>query len=189
MTYGKIIDNLILDGELATYPVLNEKDARAAAGLMLIIGIITFVVTLFLKRFDILAITVGIFFIEFLLRVVNPDYAPFYRLGSLIVKNQRPEYSGAVQKRFAWSLGLLMAISMIFISIIFQIRGVLPFAICTICLSLLWLETSFGICVGCKMYYGLMKMGIIKEPEVMPACPGGVCSIKKPKKHNKKINK
>ena len=149
MTYGKIIDNLILDGELATYPVLNEKDARAAAGLMLIIGIITFVVTLFLKRFDILAITVGIFFIEFLLRVVNPDYAPFYRLGSLIVKNQRPEYSGAVQKRFAWSLGLLMAISMIFISIIFQIRGVLPFAICTICLSLLWLETSFGICVGC----------------------------------------
>ena len=96
-----------------------------------------------------------------------------------MVKNQKPEYTGAIQKRFAWSLGLLMAVSMIIISMVFQTRGALPFSVCIVCLSLLWLESAFGICVGCKMYYGLMNLGIIKKPKEMPACPGGVCSINK----------
>jgi 4-hydroxybenzoate polyprenyltransferase len=182
MVYGKIIKDLVIDGLPANYGVVNEKDARAAAGLMLVIGIVTFVITMFMKNYTVLAVTVSVFFLEFLIRVIDPHYAPFFMIGSWIVKKQRPEYSGAIQKRFAWALGLLMAVSMIIISIVLNLRGALPFSICSVCLSLLWLETSFGICVGCKMYFGLMKVGVIKQPEVMPACPGGVCSIDKVKK-------
>lgn len=179
MVYGKKIENLKIDGKPANYGVVNEKDARAGAGIMLIIGIITFVITLFMRDFTLLTITILAFTLEFLLRIIDPHIAPFYKLGSLIVKKQRPEYTGAIQKRFAWSLGLAMAAAMIFISIVFQIRGVAPFSICSTCLLLLWLETSFGICVGCKIYFGLIKSGIINKPEVTPACPGGVCSIEK----------
>ncbi len=179
MAYGKIIDNLIIDGKQVTYGVVNERDARAGAGIMLIIGIVTFVITLFLRNFTLLTITILAFSLEFLIRVINPYFAPFFALGSLIVKKQRPEYSGAIQKRFAWSLGLIMAVSMIFISVIFSIRGIVPFSICSICLMLLWLETSFGICVGCKIYFGLINLGIIKKPQVVPACAGGVCPIDK----------
>jgi hypothetical protein len=39
----------------------------------------------------------------------------------------------------------------------------------------MWLETAFGHCIGCKMYYGLMR--IVKEPDHKPACPGGVCPM------------
>jgi uncharacterized membrane protein len=181
MVYGRIIDGLILDGAPATYGVVNEKDARAGAGLMFVIGVITFAYTLFYRDFNLLTIVVLAFTAEFLIRVINPHFAPFYALGSFIVKKQRPEYAGAIQKRFAWSLGLAMAISMIIIALFLKVRGPIPFTICTICLILLWLETSFGICVGCKLYYGLMKAGVIKKPEVMPACAGGVCPIDKPK--------
>ena len=75
------------------------------------------------------------FTIEFLIRVFNPYYAPFYSLGRLIVYKQKPEWTGAIQKRFAWVLGLLMAFSMIFISVIYNIKGALPFTICSIALS------------------------------------------------------
>ena len=182
MTYGKLIPNLKIDGREANYGVVNERDARAGAGIMLIIAIFSFTQALYLKNLTFLYATVIAFTVEFLFRIIDPHIAPFYFLGSLIVKGLRPEWSGAVQKRFAWTLGLAMAVSMIFISIIFQIRGTLPFSVCAVCLSLLWLETSFGICVGCKMYFGLMKLGIIKTPKIIPACPGGVCPIDKPRK-------
>ncbi len=180
MAYGMVIPGLEIDGKPANYGVVNERDTRAGAGLMLVMGIAAFTAAFFLKSYTLLMVTVGLFTLEFIIRVINPHKAPFYALGRLIVKRQNPEYSGAVQKRFAWSLGLAMALSMILIAIVLQIRGPLPFAICGICLSLLWLESAFGICVGCKMYYGLMNLGLIKKPEVAPACPGGVCPMKKP---------
>ena len=177
--FGKTIPNLKIYGRDAPYKVLNERDTRAAAGIMLIGGIIAFTHALFLKDYTFLYLFVILFTIEFGIRVlINPNFAPFYALGSFVVRKQIPEYSGATQKRFAWSLGFLMALSMIVIAIIYQIRGILPFAICLTCLLLLWLESSFGICVGCKMYSYLIKLKIIKEPKVKPACPGGICELK-----------
>ncbi|MFT4310465.1 MAG: DUF4395 domain-containing protein [Candidatus Woesearchaeota archaeon] len=180
--FGQVIDGLKIYGRDAPYPVLNERDARAAAGIMLIIGIVTFVYALLLQNFVPLTIVVLAFTLEFAIRVlINPQLAPFYALGTFIVSNQKPEYSGAVQKRFAWSLGLAMALTMIIVFFGFGLRGIVPFTICSICLALLWLETSFGICVGCKLYNGLMALGIIPQPTHKPACPGGVCEIR-PKK-------
>ena len=137
--FGRKINNLTLDGQLVNYPVLNERDARAGAGLMLALAVLAFVMALFRGQRIILFVTVILFTIEFIIRVIDPYYAPFYSLGRLIVKKQKPEWTGAIQKRFAWSLGLIMAVSMIFIAIIFGIRGAIPFTICSICLFLLWI--------------------------------------------------
>lgn len=145
---------------------------------MLVAGITAFIPALLLQNRDLLVIMVFAFFAEFFIRVfINPKFAPFYALGTLIVSKQRPDYSGAAQKRFAWSLGLGMAGAMIVVLMFFDAPRAVPLTLCSICLALFWLETSFGICVGCKMYSGLIALGLVKKPEVMPACPGGACSL------------
>jgi len=176
--FGKIIPGLKLYGEEATYPVLNERDARAAAGIMFVFGVIAFSLALLAQNFLFLKFFVVLFTFEFAVRVlINPYLAPLYSLGTFLVQNQQPEYSGAVQKKFAWSLGLGLAGIMMIVVFVFQIRGVVPFTICLTCLILLWLETSLGVCIGCKMYQGLIDLNILNKPKVKPACPGGVCKI------------
>lgn len=179
--FGKTIPGLKIDGVDAPYPVLNERDVRAGAGIMFVFAGISFSLALFMKNYMFLQIFVVLFTLEFFIRViVNPYYAPFFALGHFLVRNQRPDWSGAIQKRFAWSLGLIMASSMIIISIILGIRGWLPFTICVTCLSLLWLESALGLCVGCKMYAFMINRGWIEKPAIREACPGGACSLKKP---------
>jgi hypothetical protein len=43
--------------------------------------------------------------------------------------------------------------------------------VCVICLTLLFLESAFSICVGCKIF------GIFKKDPVTH-CPGGVCEVR-----------
>ncbi len=178
--FGETIPNLKLYGEEANYPVLNERDARAGAGIMFVLAGIAFALALLTQSFTFIRILVVLFTIEFGVRVfVNPNYAPFYALGKFFVSNQVPEWSGAVQKRFAWGLGFGLAIVMSFVMFIFALKGTVPLTICIICLTLLWLETALGVCVGCKMYNAMIEWGWVKKPKVKPACPGGVCSVKK----------
>ncbi|MBT3450511.1 DUF4395 domain-containing protein [archaeon] len=177
--FGELIPNLKLYGEKADYRVLNERDARAAAGIMFILGSIAFALAFLLKNFTLIRIFVIMFTIEFGTRVlINPNYAPFYSLGKLLVSNQEPEWSGAIQKKFAWSLGFGLAGIMLLVMFIFNLKGIVPLTICVTCLTLLWLETSLGVCVGCKMYNGMINLGWIKKPKIKPACPGGVCKLK-----------
>jgi hypothetical protein len=180
--FGRIIPGLKIYGEDAPYPVLNERDARAGAGIMFVVALFAAINAGLLQNYLFLEIVVFLFLVEFIIRVFfNPELAPFYAMGRLIVSNQVPEYSGAAQKRFAWGLGMLMATAMIIAYFVLGIRGIMPFAICGTCIILLWLESSFGICMGCKMYYRLMSIGLIPKPQIMPACPGGVCKIPKKK--------
>lgn len=180
--FGETIPNLKIDGKEAPYPVLNERDARAGAGLMLAVGIIAFMFAFFEKYYLFIDVTVILFVLEFSVRLINPNLAPFYSIGKLTVKRMRPEYTGAAQKRFAWALGLAMALTVAIMIYGFEIRGIANLTFCLVCLMLMWLESSFGICLGCKMYYSLMNLGLIKKPEIMPTCPGGACPI--PSKKN-----
>jgi hypothetical protein len=178
---GQIIPGLEINGKLAPYPVLNERAVRAGAGIMLMLGISAFSLAFFTADYQLLKIVVVIFFIDFFTKVViGPKFSPVSNAANLIVKKQKPEYVGAIQKRFAWSLGLAMASLMIVLLFFLNVRGPINLMVCTICLTFMWLETSFGICVGCKIYYALIRLGLIKEPEFAPACPGGACPIKRP---------
>lgn len=179
-TYGKIIPGLEIDGKAAPYPVVNERSIRATAGLMMVIGVMTYVYVQQSGNYAVLPVIVGLFWLEFFLKsIFSPSWSLFGLLGDFLVKNQRPEWLGAVQKRFAWSLGLIMATLMLVLVLGFQSRGWLPLAICMTCLTLMWFESAAGICVGCKIYSYLLDKGLIARPEVQPVCPGGVCSLKK----------
>jgi hypothetical protein len=161
-------------GEIVTgyqIPVFNEREVRAAAGLLFFFATLVFYNAFLDQNFLFLKIFIVFFFIEFCIRLfVNPKYAPAMILGRIIVQNQKPEYTGAPQKYFAWALGLGMATFMGILIFIFDVRGIVNLSICSICLLLLFLETSFGICLGCKMYELLTK----KKPQL---CPGNVCEI------------
>lgn len=174
----EVIPGLMIYGQPAPYGVLNERAIRASAGIMLVIGMLTFFAVYSTKNFSLLYPTLAIFWLQFFTAVFfGIKYAPFSILGRLLVRKQQPDYVWAVQKRFAWFLWLIMATAMAIVTLGFWITGTIPFIICAICLTFMWLESAAGICVWCKIYWFLLSKWIIAKPVHRPACPGGACSI------------
>lgn len=152
--------------------VLNEREARGAAGIMFLFAMIAFMTAWFKGDFTPTKLTIVAFFIDFFIRVlINPRYSPTLIMARWMVNNQTAEYVGAPQKRFAWSIGLVLATFMMFLVVINDVRGPINMITCLVCLILLFFESAFGICVGCKMYNLFNK-------EKAQLCPGNVCEIK-----------
>lgn len=163
-------------------PVLNEREARAGAGLLFMFAMISFLNSYLLHDFTFTKIFVTIFMVDFFIRIfINPKYAPSLILGRIFIQNQTPEYVGAPQKRFAWGIGFLLSVVMFFMIVIFEIMTPVKIAICLLCLALLFSETAFSICLGCIVYHWVYK----KNPHY---CPGDVCEIKQ-KEEIQKISK
>jgi hypothetical protein len=178
LTYGTVIPGLMLHGKPAPYPVLNERSVRAGAGIMLVIGIFSVFHAFYLSDFSYLKIAIALFFADFFIKViVGTRFSPFAIAGDLLVRGQEPEYVGAIQKRFAWSIGLALSSVMMLLVYVFDVRGIYNLAICSLCLTFMFLESSVGFCVGCKIYGALLRYRIIKAPEHRPVCPGNVCAI------------
>jgi hypothetical protein len=176
--YGKVIPGLMLYGKPAPYPVLNERAVRAGAGMMFLLGIFSFFQAFYLGEYIFIKMLVVLFFFDFLMKVVvGTKFSPISALAELIVRGQAPEYVGAVQKRFAWVIGLFLASTMMLLIFVFGIVGPINLAICTVCLTFMFMESAFGICVGCKIYNALLSTGVIKQPEHKPVCPGNVCAV------------
>lgn len=153
--------------------VLNEREVRAGSGILFLFAIISFTNALLLKNFYFIKLFIVFFFIDFFIRVIiNPKFSPTLILSRFIVSNQEPEYVGAPQKRFAWAIGLVLAFIMFFVIVVYNITGILNLLVCLLCLTLFFLETAFGICVGCKIYNFFNK-------EKAQLCPGGACKIKR----------
>lgn len=154
--------------------VLNEREARAGAGILLFFGLIAFTTALTSGNFLLTRIAITAFGIDFALRVlVNPRFAPSLVLGRLMVRRQRPDYTGAPQKRFAWGIGLALAVFMALWVIGLNRAGPLAGLGCLACILLLFFETAFGICLGCKLYNLIW-------PGMAQLCPGGVCEAPAP---------
>jgi Domain of unknown function (DUF4395) len=155
-----------------TVRVVNEREARAAAGLFFVLALVGFMQVVLKGNFGMTQFVVLAFFVDFFIRVlVNPRFAPSLVLGRLAVRKQVPEYVGAPQKRFAWGLGLAFSAVMLYLLVLNDIRGPVTMVICMVCLILLFFETSFGICLGCLIY----KL-FYKEQPIL--CPGGVCEVR-----------
>jgi len=153
-------------------PVLNEREARAGAGLLLLPAMTSFLVSFLTHDFRFTKIFVTVFMVDFFIRVfINPKYAPSLILGRIFIQNQTPEYVGAAQKRFAWSIGFVLSIVMFFMIVIFEIMTPIKIIICLLCIALLFSETAFGICLGCMVYHKTQKT----SPQY---CPGNVCEMK-----------
>src|SRR5204863_3095826 len=94
-------------------PVLNEREIRAAAGILFLATFISLMFILFKNNFLPIKFVITFFLADFLIRVfVNPKFAPTLIIGRLIVGNQVPEYVGAAQKKFAWVIGVILSATM-----------------------------------------------------------------------------
>jgi len=150
--------------------VLNEREARAAAGILFAIGMLSLTNATMLGHVVVTKFFISFFMIDFLMRVINPSYSPSMLLGRVFVQNQTPEYVGATQKRFAWAIGLALAVPMFYLLVINPQPNPIKVLICIICLILLIMESAFSICLGCKIYNLVMSTKATH-------CPGGVCEI------------
>ena len=176
--YGQIIPGLQIYGKPAPYPVLNERAIRAGAGIMFALGLFAFFQAFYLRDFFFVQVLVIVFFVDFLMKViVGTKFSPISALSNKIVASQAPEYVGAIQKRFAWSIGLGLSGLMIVLLFGFGVQSLATLAVCGVCLTFMFMESAFGICAGCKVYNVLLSWGILAPPEYKPACPGNVCVI------------
>ncbi|MFA6138612.1 MAG: DUF4395 domain-containing protein [Sulfurimonas sp.] len=155
--------------------VVNEREARAAAGLLFAFGLISLLNSAMLGHVIFTKYFITFFTFDFLIRVINPSYSPSLLIGRFFVRNQVPEYVGATQKRFAWAVGLILAAPMFYTLVIDFTPTPIKVLICIICLLLLMSESAFSICVGCKVYNMIYK-------EKATNCPGGACEIKRKEK-------
>lgn len=151
--------------------VLNEREARAAAGILGMLGTIVIFLGIGYNHIIVARVYLAFLWFDFLIRVINPNFSPSLLLGRFIVQNQKPEYVGALQKRFAWTLGWFIAFPMVYWFVLHWDITFYKVLICVLCISLAFLESAFSICVGCKMHKIFSKQDLSH-------CPGGVCEIR-----------
>jgi hypothetical protein len=152
--------------------VINEREARAAAGILAMLGTIIIFIGIGFNHIIVARVYLAFLWLDFLARVVNANYSPSLLLGRLIVSNQKPEYVGALQKRFAWTIGWAISFPMIYWFVLHWDITFYKVMICVLCISLMFLESAFSICVGCMIYKFITR----EDPK---HCPGGVCEIQK----------
>lgn len=160
------------DVEGYSVPVLNEREIRAAAGILFLATFISLMFILFKGNFIPIKYVITLFLTDFIIRVfINPRFSPTLILGRLIVRKQTPEYVGAAQKKFAWVIGVVLSATMFVFFIIVNAYSAVTGIICLICLVFLFFESAFGICLGC-MFYPLFFKAKVQY------CPGEVCEAK-----------
>jgi Domain of unknown function (DUF4395) len=175
--YGVMLPASTADGKQLRAPVFNEIEVRAAAGLTMAMGAVAFVYSFFAKVYLPIQSVTAFFFVDFLLRVtVGLDRSPIGIVARAITRRQPPQWVSAKPKRFAWSLGMVMSFAMAIITN-WGIRGALPATICLTCLTLMWMESVLGLCLGCEMHAYLVRRGWTTKDDAYEVCAGGVCDI------------
>ncbi len=151
--------------------VINEREVRSTAGIMFMLGMIVIFVGIGYNHIIVARVYLAFIFIDFTLRIINPKYAPSLLFGRIFIQNQRPEYVGAMQKRFAWILGWFISLPMMYWFVLNWDINFYKVMVCVLCLTLLFMEAALSICVGCKLYSLFTR----KKAQ---HCPGGVCEIR-----------
>jgi hypothetical protein len=166
---------LIQFGEIVEgYPirVLNEREIRAAAGILFLATFISLNIILATGNFVPVKYVVTIFLLDFIIRVaVNPRFAPTLIIARWIVGRQTPEYVGAPQKKFAWTIGIALSAVMFVFLVLVNAYSLITGITCLVCLVFLFFESAFGICLGCKFYPLFFK-------DRAQYCPGEICAVR-----------
>jgi len=153
-------------------PVLNEREIRASAGILYFFMFLAWMLVIFKEDFFMIKLVNTIFLIDFMIRMfISPKYSPSLIIGRLFVRKQTPEYVGAAPKKFAWTIGLVLASIIFMLLVVMNSTSIITGIICQICLIFLFFEAVFGICLGCKFYPLFHK-------EKTQYCPGDICVVK-----------
>ena len=174
ISFGEYRDDL-------KYKVLEERQMRASAGIMFLLGIIAFINGFILQNYIVIPFISGFLVLNFMIGIfINPKFSPTLLISSILVRKQTPLFIGAVQKKFAWTLGLMLATVIFSLSLIL-ITDASFFGpvclLCIICLVLLYFESAFGICIGCKFYKLAIRLKLLTKPKENPNCMGDACEV------------
>jgi len=163
-TVGSIVEGYSI-------PVINERAARVAAGILFVAGATSITFAL-LQQSAVPLRPFGVFFMmDMLVRVTISDrWSPTLALGRFIVRRQQPTWVGAPQKEFAWWLGYGLALLSCAGMGVLGAPLAATLALCGLCLTMLFLEAAFGICVGCSLQRLLTRT----PPQY---CPGDSCEV------------
>ncbi len=169
------------------YGFVNEVEVRIGAGLMFTVWLFTFLSVYYAGHYDFALIVVAIFWLDFLLKVINPAYSPVGKIANIINLTKEPIRVWAIQKRFARSIGLAMSsiVLMMLMKHNFFMNAshhmpygmtTPPMILCLICLLFMWLESILWYCVGCTIFEYLVQHKILKNTDHQ-TCPDGHCSL------------
>jgi len=146
----------------------------------MVAGAVAFAYAYFDKFYLPLQVVAACFFVEFALRlIVGIRFSATGVVAGVLTRAYPPEWVSAKPKRFAWTLGLVLSGAMTVITNS-GIRGTLPRTICLLCLTLMWLESVLGLCVGCEIHAALVRRGWVSSDAGYEACAHGVCDIPRP---------
>jgi Domain of unknown function (DUF4395) len=177
LSFGQRISGLTADGAEQQAAVLDENQVRAAAGVTMVLGAVAFSYAFFEAQYIPLQVVSTLFFVEFLVRLTfGLRYSPAGLIARVMTLRQAPDWVSAKPKRFAWTLGLGMAFSMMLITNS-GVRGMLPRTICAICLTLMWMESVLGLCLGCKVHALLVRRGWATKDPAFVVCAHGECEL------------
>jgi hypothetical protein len=175
--FGEVVPDATSGGRQLLSTVFDENQVRAAAGLTMVVGAVAFVYAYFNRNYLPLQVVTTFFAAEFLIRVVHGlRYSPVGLVARLLTWRYPPQWVSATPKRFAWTLGLGLSVAMAVITNS-GVRGLLPRTICLICLTLMWLESVVGLCIGCEIYGFAARRRWIGKSEAFEVCAHGVCEV------------
>jgi hypothetical protein len=175
--FGEDAAGRVSGGRELRAAVFNENEVRAAAGITLVIGAVAFSYAYFEQQYLPLQVASSFFLVEFVLRTtLGIRYSPVGVLARWLTRGQAPEWVSAKPKRFAWSIGITLALAMTIITNS-GVRGTLPRTMCLVCMTLMWMESALGLCLGCKIYAWLVRHGYKARDADIEVCAGGVCAL------------
>jgi hypothetical protein len=92
------------------YGFVDERKVRISAGITLVLSLVSLCLVLLKAEFTIPLVLVSILVFDFVLKVfVGPQFSLFGFVVGLFLKKWEPIWVWAVQKRFAWSIGLFLS--------------------------------------------------------------------------------
>jgi hypothetical protein len=116
------------------------------------------------------------------LSVISARFSPTILLASFLVIGKKPEWKPIAPKRCSWLIGAsFISVCIVFFNpdaVALWINGVLgtnipvdrnyipswlALNLVWICLLFMWLEAIVGLCVGCKIYALLVKIGVVNR--------------------------
>ncbi len=97
------------------YWFVNEHEIRIATWVTLVLGLFSLFLVLFRAEYTIPLYLVSLIFLDFCIKVfISPKYSPFGAWIRLFLRKKDPLWVGAVQKRFAWTIGLIISTIVVF---------------------------------------------------------------------------
>ena len=143
---------------------VNDTSARLVAGAVALISVFTIA---FQQGWLIPVLAYG-----FLARALTgPTLSPLGQLATRVVTPRlhiRHRYSPGPAKRFAQSIGALFTVTA---TVLYHSAGqqTAAYALIGVIVVFATLEAAFGLCVGCRVFYLGMRLGIV-PPSVCEDC-------------------